>query len=209
MNLQPGLRERKKQRTRETIARAAHELFAERGYHATTLPDIAQAADVSTRTIFAYFASKEDILFSDFPLMKDALAQALAERPEGKEALETVREFILSLHDVEKSELDDQLRVCIESDETLRSHLRARIAQLEEVIAPAIAKDLDAPANDLRPQVVAASLTAAFNVLAERGGGSRAKPKSTAEMAALIDPIITFLRGGLDAFKEPRTTRSR
>src|SRR5437773_11042966 len=109
MNPQPGLRERKKQRTRETIARAAHELFAERGYHATTLPDIAEAADVSTRTIFAYFPSKEDIHFSDFEVMKEALAQALAERPPGEEALETVREFILSSHTMEKSALDDHL----------------------------------------------------------------------------------------------------
>src|SRR5882672_7027917 len=116
MNLQPGLRERKKQRTRETITRAAHELFATRGYHATTLPEIAEAADVSTRTIFAYFPSKEDILFSDFAVMKEALAQALAERPEGQEALETVREFILSSHEMEKSELDEQLRRCVESD---------------------------------------------------------------------------------------------
>jgi AcrR family transcriptional regulator len=209
MNPQSGLRERKKQRTREAIARAAHELFVERGYHATTLPDIAQAADVSTRTIFAYFPSKEDILFSDFPLIKDALAQALAERPEGEDALETVREFILSLHKVEETDVDEQLRFCIESDETLRNHLRARIAQLGELIAPAIAKDLDAPANDLRPQVVAASLTAAFNVLAERGRASSEKHKSAAEMAALIDPIITFLRGGLEALKEPGTTRRR
>src|SRR5712691_3376812 len=96
MNPEPGLRERKKQRTRETIARAAHALFAERGYHATTLNDIAQAADVSTRTIFSYFASKEDILFSDFPLMRHALAQALADRPEGEDTLETVRKFILA-----------------------------------------------------------------------------------------------------------------
>src|ERR1700716_343970 len=109
MNSQPGLRERKKQRTRETIARAAHELFAERGYHETTLPDIAGAADVSTRTIFAYFPSKEDILFSDFAAMKEALAQALAERPEGEDALETVRTFILSLNDRKKSKVDDQL----------------------------------------------------------------------------------------------------
>src|SRR6266576_2967823 len=110
MTTQPGLRERKKQRTRETIARAGHQLFADRGYHATTLPDIAEAADVSTRTIFAYFPSKEDILFSDFALMKDALAQALAERPDGKDTLETVRTFILSLHKVEESGLDERLR---------------------------------------------------------------------------------------------------
>jgi AcrR family transcriptional regulator len=203
MSAQPGLRERKKQRTRATIARAAHELFAERGYHATTLPEIAEAADVSTRTIFAYFPSKEDILFSNFTLMKDALAQALAERPEGQDALETVREFILSLHGAEKGDLDDQLRLCIESDETLRTHLRARIAQLEELIAPAIAKDLDAAEDDLRPQVVAASLTAAFNVLSERDSDSGGKLKSADEVAAAIDPVITFLRGGLEALKEP------
>ena len=99
------------------------------GDHATTLPDIAEAADVSTRTIFAYFPSKEDILFSDFPLMKAALAKAFAERPEGEEALETVRAFILSSDGVEKSELDEQLGRRIESDATLRSHLRARIAE--------------------------------------------------------------------------------
>jgi AcrR family transcriptional regulator len=203
MNQQPGLRERKKQRTRETIVRAAHELFAERGYYATTLPEIAEAADVSTRTIFAYFPSKEDILFSNFSVMKQALARALAERPEGQDALETVREFILSLTKVEESEVDGRLRLCIKSDDTLRSHLRARIAQLEEVIAPEIAKDLGAPPNDLRPQVVAASLTAAFNVLAERGRGSGVKTKSATDLAAAIDPIIAFLRGGLDALKQP------
>jgi AcrR family transcriptional regulator len=209
MNPQPGLRERKKQRTRETIARAAHELFATRGYHATTLPDIAGAADVSTRTIFAYFPSKEDILFSNFPMLKAALAQALDERPEGQDALGTVRDLIISVHQVERSELDDRMRLCIDSDDTLRSHLRARLAQLEELIAAAIAKDLGAPASDLRPKVAAASLIAAFNVLTERDKRPRAKPKSAEELAALIDPIITFLRGGLEALKEPPTTRRR
>ena len=209
MNTELGLRERKKQRTRETIASAARELFAERGYHATTLPEIAAAADVSTRTIFAYFPSKEDILFSDFPLMQEALAQALADRPEGVEALVTVREFILSTVGRERSEVDEQLGRCVHDDETLRSHLRARIAQLEEVIAPAIAKDLGVPEDDFRPQLVAACLTAAFNVLTERGEGPSGKRKTTEEVAAEIDPVITFLRGGLDALKEPRTTRRR
>src|SRR5438876_1174839 len=151
MNPQPGLRERKKQRTRETIARAAHELFAERGYHATTLPEIAEAADVSTRTIFAYFPSKEDILFSEFPLMKEALEKALAERPEGEEALETVREFILSTVGIEKSEVDEELGRCIHNDETLRSHLRARIAQLAEVIVAASSRRRPSSLNQVAP----------------------------------------------------------
>jgi AcrR family transcriptional regulator len=204
MSTQPGLRERKKQRTRETIARAARELFATQGYHATTLAEIAEAADVSTRTIFAYFPSKEDILFSEFALMREALARALAERPDDQDTLETVRRFILSMHKPEETELDEQLRGCVERDETLRSHLRARIAQLEELIAPAIAKDLGASPDDLRPHVVAASLTAAFNLLADRGRDAHRKHKTADAIAAQIDPIIAFLRGGLEALKDPR-----
>jgi AcrR family transcriptional regulator len=196
MSAEPGLRQRKKQRTRETIARAARELFAERGYHATTLPDIAEAADVSTRTIFAYFPSKEDILFAEFPLMKDALERALDERPEGEEALETVRAFMLASVGMQKSDVDERIGNCIHNDATLRTHLRARIAQLEEVIAPAIAKDIGASEDDIRPKLVAASLTAAINVMSEQGG-----PKN---VAALVDPVIEFLRSGLDAIKEPR-----
>ena len=202
MNLDPGLRERKKQRTRETIARVAVELFSERGYHATTLPDIAEAADVSTRTIFAYFPSKEDILFCDFPELKEALARALAERPEGQDALETVREFILASHEVKTSELDQRRHCVIESDETLRSHLRARLAEIEELIAAAIAHDLGASDDDVRPRVVAASLIAAFEGLRDSDTG--AKPRSADEIAALVDPVMTFLRGGLDALKAPR-----
>jgi hypothetical protein len=140
--------------------------------------------------------------------VKDALAQALAERPEGEDALETLRKFILSIYRRDESEVDEQVRLCIKRDETLRSHLRARIAQLEDVIAPAIAKDLDATVDDVRPRVVAASLTAAFNDLSERAG-VKAKPKSAEEFAAAIDPIFAFLRGGLDALKEPRATPGR
>src|SRR5436309_11526493 len=84
----PGLRERKKQRTRELIATSALELFSERGYHATTVADIAAAADVSERTVFGYFATKEDILFADHLALEHDLAQALAERADGVSALD-------------------------------------------------------------------------------------------------------------------------
>jgi hypothetical protein len=133
--------------------------------------------------------------------VKEALGRALASRPQGKDALEAVRDFILSSHAVEKSDLDEGLHRIIRDDETLRSHLRARLAQLEELVAAAIAEDLGAAEDDLRPQVVAASLTAAFDVLFEQGGDQSVKPKSVDEVAALIDPVMTFLRGGLDALK--------
>jgi AcrR family transcriptional regulator len=196
----PGLRERKKQQTRESIAAAAHRLFVERGYQATTLPDIAEAANVSTRTIFAYFPSKEDILFSGFAETIDQLAQALAHRPAGVQTLDVVRDFILSSQS--ESELDAQLYLCITDDPTLRSHLRARIARIEDFIAPAIADDLELPLDDPRTQLVAASLTAAFNLLAERGA-SKSRPYTPEELQAQIDPVIQFLRAGVDALRQP------
>jgi len=202
-----GLRERKKQRTRESITRAALELFAERGYQATTLADIAEAADVSTRTIFAYFPSKEDILFCDYPAMRESLALALAERPGGKDALGTLHDFILaSVH--EKGELQAKLERVIAGDETLHSHKRARLAQLQELLAAAIADDLGTGPDDLRPHVAAASLTAAFEVLDEKGQSPHSS--GSGEIAAAIDPIISFVRAGLEALtaSPPQATSS-
>ncbi|HEU5211259.1 MAG TPA: TetR family transcriptional regulator [Gaiellaceae bacterium] len=189
-----GLRERKKLQTREALRRAAWALFAERGYDATTLADIADAAGVSTRTIFAYFPSKEDIVFCEFESMRGALAVALAERPAGQDALGALRDFIVSsAHEKADGEGIEQV---IAADETLRSHKRARIAEFQDIVAAAIAEDLGAGPDDLRPQVAAASLTAAFEVLEREGGG---KPHDAADVAAAIDPIIAFVRAGLNA----------
>src|SRR3974390_1660958 len=93
----PGLRERKKQQTRDTIARVALELFAERGYDETTLAEIAEAADVSPRTIFAYFDSKEEILFCDAPAQLEELRDALAQRREGSTTIDALRDLLSSI----------------------------------------------------------------------------------------------------------------
>src|SRR5205814_3352751 len=103
----PGLRERKKQRTRDAIASTGLALFSERGYHATTVADIAAVADVSERTVFGYFATKEDILFADHLALEHDLAQALDERAAGVSALDTLRGFVVE----NVSRLDEQARI--------------------------------------------------------------------------------------------------
>ena len=195
-----GLRERKKRQTREALTQAALELFAERGYDETTLAEIAESAGVSTRTIFAYFSGKEDILFSTVQTMLDALTRALDERPAGTDALTALRDFILSSAH-QKTELECKLSDVIAADPTLSSHKRARIAQLQEVLAAAIADDLGVGPDDLRPQLAAASLTAAFEVLERQDRGASTVPTNE-EIAAAIDPVISFVRAGLQVLPD-------
>ena len=193
----PGLRERKKQKTRETIVTVALGLFAERGYEQTTVAEIAEAAEVSPRTIFAYFQSKEDILFWDLPDLQERLAKALRERPEGATALDALREFILGSLVPDES---DMVRRCVvDQDETLRRNKRARLAPLEQLVVEAIAEDLNAGADDIRPQIVAASLIAAFDAVHEQAG--EAQSVSPEQALAVLDDVMDFLRGGLDALR--------
>src|ERR1700719_4781098 len=99
-----GLRERKKQQTRDRIARVALELFAERGYDETTLADIAEAADVSPRTIFAYYENKEDILFCEEGIFIDGLRRMLDARSPGATTIDAFREFFVSIEPHDEQE---------------------------------------------------------------------------------------------------------
>src|ERR1700733_4952651 len=100
-----GLRERKKQQTREKIARVALELFAEQGYDETTLAEIAEAADVAPRTIFAYFESKDDILLCGERSFLDDLKRRLDERPEGTTTVDALREFLSQIPPLDEEDM--------------------------------------------------------------------------------------------------------
>ena len=93
----PGLRARKKRRTRTALASAALRLFAERGYEETTIADIAAAADVSPRTFFSYFPSKEDVVFAEIDDRLEEVAEQLAQRVPGESPLETIRRGIVGI----------------------------------------------------------------------------------------------------------------
>ena len=195
-----GLRERKKQRTRELIASNALELFSEHGYHATTVADIAEAAEVSERTVFGYFATKEDILFADHLALEQGLAEALELRSDGISALDTLREFVIE----NLSRFDAQARIrwqIVRHDELLLAHQRARQASLGDVIAKAIAGELGERVDDLRPQLVTAAVIAAFTATYEHRYRARSQTASRAQAVAVIDEAITFLRGGLAAIR--------
>lgn len=85
-----GLRARKKERTRRAIEEAALDLFAEVGYEATTLDQIAERADISKATFFRYFASKGDVMFNTADRFQQ-LQQAVAQRPPDEDDLTAVR----------------------------------------------------------------------------------------------------------------------
>jgi MftR C-terminal domain len=158
------------------------------------------------RARIRWSASKEDILFGDFPALKEDLAHALAQRPTGRDALETVRDFALSAAHQQKGPFHYQRERIVASDETLRSHKRARLAQIEELVADAIARDLRTDADDLRPRLVAASLIAAVEVIDRR---AESDPVAEDPFTA-IEPVIALLRAGLEAIKTPseKTARS-
>ena len=201
----PGLRERKKQKTRDTIVKVALELFAERGYQETTIAEIADAAEVSPRTIFAYFPSKEDILFYDMPEMLERLAQVLRDRPEGATALDALRDFIagtLSPASEEEHNVALRRRTVIAANETLRLNERARFAPFEQLMAEAIADDLHAGSDDIRPRMIAAALATALSAIRDHDPATSPGLASPEQVMAVIDDVMDFLRGGLDAARQ-------
>ena len=197
----PGLRERKKQQTRDTIARAALRLFAERGYDETTLAEIAEAADVAPRTIFAYFESKEDILFSEESTFLDELKRRLDERPTGATTVDGLREFLGCMESP-----DDEAKLrkkVIMANPALQMKMRARHVQLEPMLAESIARDLGTEPDDIRPLLIAASMTAAFTSVRDRffEAESGGEPVTHEQGMAILDEVLEFLRGGLEAIQ--------
>ncbi|RSN54202.1 TetR family transcriptional regulator [Amycolatopsis sp. WAC 04182] len=92
----PGRRERKKAATRRALADAALKLFLERGYDQVSIRDIAEAADVSTTTLFKHFPSKEALVFDESQDREERLVAAVRDREKGQSIVEALRAYVLA-----------------------------------------------------------------------------------------------------------------
>jgi len=200
---EPGLRERKKQRTRETIARVALELFTERGFHDTTIKQIADAADVAPRTVSLYFPVKEELVFPDHQEVFDALAEALAERAADASTADALHVWLTSFlvdHAAKDHERIGLVRELVESDAALRTYERGLQERAELLIARSVAVDLGVDEADLLPHMVGAATLAALDALGRRADDGEPSPEAwLARAHSLIDDAMRFIGGGVSA----------
>ncbi|MEU9477860.1 TetR family transcriptional regulator [Streptomyces sp. NPDC048191] len=159
------LRERKKQRTREALLRAALELFTTQGYERTTVDEIVEAVDVSQRTFFRYFAGKEDVAFAVQTMTEEHFVAAVRARPAHEAPLEALRQAVLEGWDAIRETVESAVPVelylrmyrTIESTPALLAAHLLRSAATEETIARLLAEregvDVD---TDPRPRLAVA-----------------------------------------------------
>jgi len=157
----PSLRERKRVRTRHALIDAAAELFEQRGYDGTTIADIAAGADVSTRTFFSYFASKEEVLFPDADARVSAALVAIDERRPGERPTQILLRALGELGDAGDDLVGRMAALRLRFMRSVPS-VRGRGLQLQLDGQTAIAARLHAAFPDELDEVEAAALVGAF-----------------------------------------------
>jgi AcrR family transcriptional regulator len=164
MAAQVGLRERKKQQTRRQLADTARALFAERGFDDVTVAEVAEAADLSEATVFNYFPTKEDLLFSGLEAFEEALLSAVREREAGESILAAFGRFVLTPRGL-LAETDPSTRQrlagitrVIEESPALLEREQSIFAGYTDSLAALIAEEVGAKSDDRTPWVVANAL---------------------------------------------------
>jgi AcrR family transcriptional regulator len=156
-----GLRVRKKERTRIAIQTAALRLFAEQGYESTTVDVIAALAEVSTSTFFRYFASKDDVVFSDRHFKLPALSQAIADAPRDALDLDVVQAAICEVW--RGNEVPMLVARAVMNSAVLRGKGVEVVMEWQQTIAHALAQRHGLAPDDRRCHLTAVIAMATFS----------------------------------------------
>ncbi|MEU9150490.1 TetR family transcriptional regulator [Streptomyces sp. NPDC048417] len=187
-----GLRERSKARRREAILRSAYLLFADRGFEATTIADIAEAAEVSPRTVTLYFPSKLELATSRFDAFTDRLGAALRERAEGHSIVDSLERW-LRAEAADLSELDDLYDRMLELNPQVKAVANTRLAEVIQEGTRILAEERGEAPDDFGPRMAAAAAAAVVCEVMCRTPQERD-----------IETAMTFLRAGIAALPAPR-----
>ncbi|MBO0815767.1 MAG: TetR family transcriptional regulator [Actinobacteria bacterium] len=169
-----GLRELKKEQTRQLIADTAWRLFADRGFDGVTVAEIAREARVAEATVFNYFASKEDLFYGRLGAFAARLTGAVSTRPAGEPVLAAFRRALLDdgglLEQVEAGDAKALARLrtvnrVIAASPALRAREQQILSQTADSIAVVLAAETGAAEDDPRPQVAASALMGTHRAL--------------------------------------------
>jgi AcrR family transcriptional regulator len=218
MSPQPGLRERKKQRTRQLIADTARRLFAERGFEAVTVAEVARAAEVAEKTVFNYFPTKEDLFYSRLEAFQEEILSAIRTRRAGETVLAAFRAFLLQprgVFDLEASGGDEeatrQLQMMsrvITASPALLARERRVFDQYAQALAALIADETGAPGADVQARAVATALLGVHRALLDYSreralAGARASQVAS-EVRAQAQQTFAQLERGLGDYAVKR-----
>lgn len=191
-----SLRERKKWATRAALRRSAVALVAARGLAAVTVEDIAAAVEVSPRTFFNYFPSKEDAICGWDPILIEEMVDRLRGRPKGEAAPTALRAALLEVmspFDADARDLLERLRV-IHSDPNLLSHHAGRWAEAERRLVAVLAERRGTDAADDRyAHLVVATTLSASRVAMQAWCAKEGTVALAEEMAFCLDVLANGL----------------
>jgi len=193
-----GLRERKKARTRASIREHALRLFREQGYQATTVEQIAAAAEVSPSTFFRYFPTKEDVVLQDD--MDTRMIEALEQQPPGLGPLGAVRaatrQVLASYTAADLAVLRETTRLTMIVPE-VRARALDEFARTIEVVAEAVAKRAGRPADDLAVRTMAGAIVGVIMSITLPWEGWSDDRQTIEDSFQRIDQGLALLEAGL------------
>lgn len=157
-----GLRERKKRERRRRIEDAAIDLFERHGFDATTIDQIAAAADIAPRTFFSYFATKDDLVLADYAERLDRIIAELEQQPADQPVWEALRASFAAVaadYATEVDRLAQRFSIMATTPSVFARSLQLQ-AGWEHTLSEHLAQRLDATTTDPAPRLLAATALA-------------------------------------------------